>query len=152
MLLLRIAYVTVGPTTGGEGTRCRSLAFFSRCSRRPCPARGGGGAGGAHPTTKVAAVEGFLHLNLDLHVVVVHRLKFKISLLPSPPSLFGSFRQSWMWFPTHASLFALLCCGCREGEVAARAPWRMFWSSASSLREDWLVEVMHDASDLGRIR
>ncbi|XP_044981339.1 uncharacterized protein LOC123448492 [Hordeum vulgare subsp. vulgare] len=76
-LLLRIAYVTVGPSAGDEGARYRSMAFFSRCSLRLCPARGGGGAGGAHPTTKVAVVEGFLHLNLDLHVVVVQPLKFK---------------------------------------------------------------------------
>ncbi|XBI93300.1 hypothetical protein VPH35_030171 [Triticum aestivum] len=29
-----------------------SMAFFSRCSRRPCPVRGGATAGGAHPATQ----------------------------------------------------------------------------------------------------
>ncbi|XP_044392461.1 uncharacterized protein [Triticum aestivum] len=54
-----------------------SMALFSRCSRWPCPARGGGAAGGAHPATKVAAIEGFLHLNLDLHGAGVQPLEFK---------------------------------------------------------------------------
>uniref|UniRef100_A0A8R7QB88 Uncharacterized protein n=1 Tax=Triticum urartu TaxID=4572 RepID=A0A8R7QB88_TRIUA len=74
--------------TGPSSSSALILIDSTVTCRWPCPPRGGG-AGGAHPATTVAAVKCFFHLELEIHDAVVQPPKVKVTPTPLRPARNG---------------------------------------------------------------